>query len=97
MKKLILLAACLGFMASGAIAQTSGAAGTKSTTATATAKYYCPKCMKASDKAGTCPHCYAKLVKEGDYYCPGCGASSAKPGKCTACKKDMVKMTGKKA
>jgi len=92
----MIIAACFAFMATSAIAQTSSA-GTKSGATKQTAKYYCPKCHAASDKTGTCAHCNAKLVKEGDYYCPGCGASSAKAGKCTACNKDMVKMTSKKA
>ena len=95
MKKFMLIAACLGFMATGSFAQTGASA--KASTSKSTAKFYCPKCMAASDKAGTCAHCKAKLVKQGDYYCQGCGASSAKAGKCTSCNKDMVKMTGKKA
>jgi hypothetical protein len=101
MKKIMLIAACLGFMATAAFAQTQNSAASKTLSpapnAKATTKYYCPKCMAASDKAGTCAHCKVALVKEGDYYCPGCYMASAKPGKCPNCKKDLVKMTGKKA
>jgi hypothetical protein len=96
MKKLLMILACIGFIATASFAQNT-ASPAKTTTAKATAKYYCPKCMDASDKPGTCAHCKAKLVKEGDYYCPGCGMSSTKPGKCTHCNKDLVQMTAKKA
>jgi len=100
MKKLILIVACLGFMATTVFAQ-NGSAGissapaatTTSKTAATSPKYICPKCKAVSDKPGTCSKCNAKLVKEGTYYCPGCGATSAKAGKCTKCNMDMVKMT----
>lgn len=98
MKKFMLMAACLGFMATATFAQSPAhASASKASANKATAKYYCPKCMAASNKPGTCAHCNAKLVKEGDYYCPGCGMSSTKPGKCASCKMEMKKMTGKKA
>lgn len=101
MKKLMLIVAALGFMATTSFAQNGSASmsstptGTtaSSTSKAANAKYICPKCKAVSDKPGTCSKCNAKLVKEGTYYCPGCGATSAKAGKCTKCNMDMVKMT----
>ena len=99
MKKFMLIAACLGFMATGAFAQDQKLAPAKAEKASKTkeAKYFCPKCMAESPKAGTCAHCKVALVKDGDYYCPGCYMASAKPGKCAHCNKELVKMTGKKA
>ncbi len=92
MKKLILVAACLGLLSTGVTAQTTGGGAAKSK---ASAKYFCPKCLASKDKPGTCSACNKKLVREGDYYCTNCGASSTKTGKCTSCNKEMVKMTGK--
>jgi hypothetical protein len=97
MKKLILVAACIGLMVSAVVAQTQSSTPPATKTAKASAKYYCPKCMASSDKAGTCAHCKVAMVKEGTYYCPGCYATSDKPGKCKKCNKDLVMMTAPKA
>lgn len=90
MKKLILIAACLGFFATNALCQDTKA--TKSSKTESAAQYNCPKCAASTNKPGQCAHCKMQLVKAGDYYCPGCGASNAKVGQCAHCKKDMVKM-----
>lgn len=97
MKKLMILSAFLGFMATAGFAQQTAGSKTQTTTqAKKTTQYICPKCHAASDKPGTCAKCNVKLVKEGDYYCPGCGATSSKPGTCKACNMKMVKMTAAK-
>lgn len=95
MKKLMILSAFLGCMATAAFAQTSTGTTTTAKTTKSEAKYICPKCNASMDKPGTCAKCNAKLVKEGDYYCTGCGAISSKPGTCKSCNMKMVKMTAK--
>jgi predicted RNA-binding Zn-ribbon protein involved in translation (DUF1610 family) len=94
MKKLLMLAVCAMFMITASFAQSS-----TSSNSTASAKnakrYYCPKCMAASNKPGTCVKCKAKLVAEGSYYCPTCGTTSDKAGHCAKCNVDMKQMTGK--
>src|SRR5580698_3278757 len=89
MKKIMIIAAFLGLLATSAFCQTTSNA--KPAAVKSGVKYVCPMCMAKSDKPGQCAHCKKALVKEGDYYCPGCGASSSKKGHCSACNKDMVR------
>ena len=92
MKKLLMILACVSFMATAAFAQQAAPMG--ATNAKPAAKmYHCPKCGATADKAGTCAACKVKLVKEGDYYCPGCYAQSTKAGHCAKCNMDMKQMT----
>lgn len=97
MKKLLMIAASVCFMATAAFAQTGtttkAPAGSK---AVAKTQYECPKCNAMSDKAGKCGKCNVAMVKVGDYYCPGCYATSSKAGHCAHCNMDMKQMTASK-
>ncbi len=94
MKKLILLATCLGMMTAVSFAQSSDKTETRTKKSKSTT-YVCPKCHATSNKAGNCMKCNVAMVKDGTYYCTGCGATSDKPMKCAKCNMDMVKITAK--
>ena len=93
MKKLILIAACMGLFTTATFAQSSKHAHTAKKEKKVV--YVCPKCHATSDKPGECMKCHVAMLKEGTYYCPGCGATSDKPMECKKCHREMVKVTAK--
>src|SRR5581483_394754 len=93
MKKLLMILACVSFMATAAFAQQAAPVGATNAKPSAAKMYHCPKCGATADKAGMCAKCKVNLVKEGDYYSPACYASSTKAGKCAKCGAEMKQMT----